>query len=77
MHFYNLNLGPLERGYLGPYDFYLNKFVNESLGNATKFQAFKPVGSEEEDFFNVFIWFEPRTSWPRAILDPGESFEQS
>ena len=39
----------------------------------TKFQASNPSGSEEEDFlisFNVSIWFEPRTAWREAILDP-------
>ena len=28
----------------------------------TKFQTSGPSGSEEEDFFNTFLWFEPRTS---------------
>ena len=39
-----------------------------------KFQASKPSGSEEEDFlifFYIFLWFEPRTPWGGAILDPG------
>ena len=40
----------------------------------TKFQASEPSGSEEEAFlifFYIFLWFEPRTPWRRAILDPG------
>ena len=40
----------------------------------TKFQASEPSGSEEEDFliyFYAFLWFEPKTPWPEAILDPG------
>ena len=40
----------------------------------TKFQASGPNGSEEEDFliyFYIFLWFEPRTPWRGAILDPG------
>ena len=40
----------------------------------TKFQTFGPSGSEEEDFliyFYAFLWFEPRTPWRGAILDPG------
>ena len=40
----------------------------------TKFKASKPSDSEEEDFlifFYVFVWFEPRTPWQGAILDPG------
>ena len=40
----------------------------------TKFQASKPSGSEVEDFFiffYVFLWFEPRTPWQGAILEPG------
>ena len=38
-----------------------------------KFQASKPSGSEEEDFwifFYVFLWFEPRTPRQGAVLDP-------
>ena len=40
----------------------------------TKFPASKPSNSEEEDFLNIFyvlLWFEPRTPWHGAILDPG------
>ena len=40
----------------------------------TKFQTSGPSGSEEEDFliyFYAFLWFEPRTPWRGAILDPG------
>ena len=40
----------------------------------TQFQASKPCGSEEEDFFiffYVFQWFTPKTLWQGAILDPG------
>ena len=39
----------------------------------TKFQASKPCGSEEEDFwifFYVFLWFEPTTPWRRGHLGP-------
>ena len=46
----------------------------------TKFQASKPSGSEEEDFFiffYVFLQFEPRIPWQGAISDPGTSFEQN
>ena len=38
----------------------------------TKFQASEPSGSEEEEdfliYFYTFLWFEPRSPWPRAIL---------
>ena len=40
----------------------------------TKFQTSGPSGPEEEDFwiyFYAFLWFEPRTPWRGAILDPG------
>ena len=41
----------------------------------TQFQASKPSGSEEEDFFFIFFyvfqWFKPKTLWQGAILDPG------
>ena len=41
----------------------------------TEFQASKPSGSKEEDFFfiffYVFLWFEPKTPWHRTILNPG------
>ena len=43
----------------------------------SKFQASEPSGSAEEDFLNifyVFLWFDSRTPWPRAILDPGTFF---
>ena len=39
-----------------------------------KFKASKPSGSEEEEFlifFYILLWFEPRTPWRGAILDPG------
>ena len=40
----------------------------------TKFQASKPSGSEEEDFFKiffyVFLWFKHRTLWPKDHLGP-------
>ena len=34
MHFYGLNLGPLARDYLGPWDLHLNKLGKGPLGNA-------------------------------------------
>ena len=40
----------------------------------SKFQTSGPSGSEEEDlliYFYAFLWFEPRTPWCGAILDPG------
>ena len=40
----------------------------------TKFQTSGPSGSEEEDFFNIFLCIsmvEPSTPWREAILDPG------
>ena len=40
----------------------------------TKIQAPESSGSEEEDFLIYlypFLWFESRTPWPGAILDPG------
>ena len=57
MHFYGSNLGPLARDNLGPWDLHLNKLGKGPLGNAiyTKFQASEPSGSEEEDFFNIFL----------------------
>ena len=39
-----------------------------------KFQASVSRGFETEDFLifsYVFLWFEPRTPWPGAILVPG------
>ena len=40
----------------------------------TKLQASKSGGSEKVVdfliFFYVFLWFEPRTPWLGAILDP-------
>ena len=36
----------------------------------TKFQASESSGSEEQDFL-IFLWFERRSPWPGAILDPG------
>ena len=35
MHFYGLNLGPLARGHLGPWDLHLNKLGKGALANAT------------------------------------------
>ena len=40
----------------------------------TDFQASKPSGSEEEDFFNIFLCIsmaQTYNPWPEAILDPG------
>ena len=51
MFFYGLNLRPLTRGHLGPWDLNLNKLGRGPLGNATcQFQTSGPSGSEEEDF---------------------------
>ena len=39
----------------------------------TQFQASKPSGSEEEDFFiffYVFQWFTPKTLWQGGHLGP-------
>ena len=35
MYFYGLNLQPLPRSHLGPWDLHLNKIGKGSLGNAT------------------------------------------
>ena len=60
--------------HLVPRDLHLNKLGKGPLAMLhTKFQASKPNGSEKENFlifFYVFIWFEPRTSWQGAMLDP-------
>ena len=43
----------------------------------TKYQASEPSDSEQEDFliyFYAFLWLEPRTPWPRIILDLGSSY---
>ena len=52
----------------------LNKVGKRPLGHFIPNLASQPICSEEEDFqlsFYVFLWFEPRTPWSRAILDPG------
>ena len=37
-----------------------------------KFQTSEQSGSAEDfDFFYLFVWFEHRTPWLEAILDPG------
>ena len=39
-----------------------------------KYQASKQNVSAEEDFFiyfYAFLWFEPKSPWPGAILNPG------
>ena len=75
MYFFGSNLGPLAQGHLEPWELHLNKIGKRPLGNATyQFQASEPSDSEEEDFLNIFyafLWFGPRTLWPRTILDPG------
>ena len=38
----------------------------------TKFQASEQIGSEEEDFWIVFMYF-----WGGAILNPGPNFQQT
>ena len=51
MYFYRSNLGPLARGYLGPWGLCLNKLGKEPQGNATyQIQAPEPSSSGEEDF---------------------------
>ena len=52
MYFYGLNLRPLTRDHLGPWDLHLNKLGRGPLGNATYhlFQTSGPSGSEEKDF---------------------------
>ena len=64
------------RGHLAPRDLQLNKIGKKTSRQMLhiKFKASKPSGSEEEDFlifFYIFLWFEPRTPWRGAILDPG------
>ena len=75
MYFHGLNLRPLTRGHLGSWDLHLNKLGRDPLGNATyQISTSGPSGSEEENFliyFYAFLWFEPRTPWRGAILDPG------
>ena len=51
MHFYGLNLGPLARGHLGPWDLGLNKLGKGAPAMLyTKFQAPELSSSGEEDF---------------------------
>ena len=60
---------------LDPGTFIWTNLVEANLAMLhTKFQTSGPSGSEEEDFwiyFYAFLWFEPRTPWRGAILDPG------
>ena len=43
MYFHGLNLRPLNRGHLGPWDLHLNKLRRGPLGNVT-YQFFKHLG---------------------------------
>ena len=75
MYFYGLNIGlPGAGAILDPGTFIWTKLVRDHKAKLhTKFQASKPSGSEEEDFwifFYVFLWFEPMTPWGTTILDP-------
>ena len=75
MQFYGLNLGRLTRGHLGPWDLHLNKLGRGSLGNATyQISNIWAKWFWRRRFLNIFLcflWFEPRTPWRGAILDPG------
>ena len=73
MYFYGSILGPLARGHLGFWYLCLNKLGKEPSGKATyQISTSEIICSEEKKiFFSVFLWFEPRTPWHRAILDPG------
>ena len=72
MYFYGLNLRPLTRGHLGPWDLHLNKLGRDPLGNATyQISNIWAKWIWRRRFLNIFLWFEPRTPWRGAILDPG------
>ena len=75
MYFYGLNLWPLTRSHLGPWDLHLNKLGRGSVGNATyqisNIWAMWFWRRRFLNYFYAFLWFEPRTPWHRAILDPG------
>ena len=75
MYNYGSILGILARRHLGPGNLHLTKHGKIFLSNVTcLLLASEPTGSEEEDFliyFYAFLWFEPRTPWLGAILDPG------
>ena len=75
IYFYGLNLGPPGAGpscTQGP-SIEQNWYKTTRQMLHIKFQASKPSGSEEDFliFFYIFLWFEPRTPWRGAILDPG------
>ena len=66
---------PLAKGHLGSWTLHLNKLGKGTLGNASYY-----ISSIWAKwfwrwrfiiFFSVILCFEPRTSWPEAILDPG------
>ena len=72
MYFYGLNLRPLTRGHLGPWDLHLNKLGRGPLGNATyQISNIWAKWFWRRRFLNIFLWFEPRTPCHGAILDPG------
>ena len=66
---------PWPRAILDPGTFIWTNLVKDHYEMLhTKFQASEPSGSEEEGFwiyFYAFLWFQPGTSWPGAILNPG------
>ena len=69
MHFYGLNLGP-HRAILDPGILVWTNLVKDHQAMLhTKFQAPEPSSSEEEDF-EVYFIFEPKTPRRRAISDP-------
>ena len=56
MHFYGLNLRPLTRGHLGPWDLHLNKLGRGPLGNATyQISNIWAKWFWRRRFFNIFL----------------------
>ena len=71
MHFYGLNLGPPGTGpswTLGSWIEQTRVKDHQAMLH-TKFQAPEQSSSEEEDF-EVYFIFEPKTPHRRAISDP-------
>ena len=73
MYFYDSKIGtpgPGPSRFLRPLFGQLGKKDHQAMPH-TKVEASESYGSEEEDLniFCVFVWFETRTPWHRAILD--------
>ena len=66
------NYDPVARGHLGSWDLCLSKLGKRVPGNAKHLcQVVLKKKTSESLYVHVFLWFEPRTPWHRAILDPG------